>query len=406
MSIRKKPAYLLHKSSGQARVRIGSKDHYLGVYGSAESRERYDDLVREWFAKQGNTAAYDLKVADLFLLYLEHAQKHYRKDGVETSELNCIRQATRPLIRLFGPTRARAFGPKALKAVRQELIAAGVVRSSINIHMGRIRRMFKWAVAEELLPSDLLTALQAVQGLQAGRTDAVESEPVKPVAQIRVDAVRPFVSRQVWAMIQLQILTGARPGEIVSMRGCELNMTGKVWEYAPRSHKTSHRGKRRVICIGPKAQGVIRPFLTLDLESYLFSPRDARAEFVATNYRAGSKAAAQGGRFPKAHYTVESYETAIRRACEKAFEMPDELRRIDPKLPTATRTALSKRASTWRKRNCWHPHQLRHNAATEIRRQFGIEFARIVLGHASAVTTEIYAEEDTAKAREIIGLVG
>jgi len=48
----RKPAYLLHKPSGQARVRIDRKDRYLGNYGSPESREAYDDIIADWFARQ------------------------------------------------------------------------------------------------------------------------------------------------------------------------------------------------------------------------------------------------------------------------------------------------------------------------------------------------------------------
>lgn len=48
MSKKKKPAYLFHKPSGQARVRIDRADHYLGPYGSPESRDRYDELIAEW----------------------------------------------------------------------------------------------------------------------------------------------------------------------------------------------------------------------------------------------------------------------------------------------------------------------------------------------------------------------
>jgi integrase len=47
-------------------------------------------------------------------------------------------------------------------------------------------------------------------------------------------------------------------------------------------------------------------------------------------------------------------------------------------------------------------YQLRHNAATEIRRQFGIEAARIILGHRSPLVTEIYAEADKTRAMEVI----
>jgi site-specific recombinase XerD len=49
---------------------------------------------------------------------------------------------------------------------------------------------------------------------------------------------------------------------------------------------------------------------------------------------------------------------------------------------------------------------LRHNAATNLRKEFGVELARIILGHATAFTTEIYAEADRMQAMEVIGKVG
>jgi integrase len=54
----------------------------------------------------------------------------------------------------------------------------------------------------------------------------------------------------------------------------------------------------------------------------------------------------------------------------------------------------------------WHPHQLRHNAATRLRKEFGLDVARAVLGHSSAAVTEIYAELDMAKASEAMGRIG
>ena len=36
----------------------------------------------------------------------------------------------------------------------------------------------------------------------------------------------------------------------------------------------------------------------------------------------------------------------------------------------------------------WHPHQLRHTKATEIRREAGLDAARVVLGHRSQQITE------------------
>ena len=47
--------------------------------------------------------------------------------------------------------------------------------------------------------------------------------------------IRPYVSRQVWAIVQLQCLTGMRPGEVLTIRSCDLDTTGKLWLYRPAS---------------------------------------------------------------------------------------------------------------------------------------------------------------------------
>jgi hypothetical protein len=54
----------------------------------------------------------------------------------------------------------------------------------------------------------------------------------------------------------------------------------------------------------------------------------------------------------------------------------------------------------------WTPNQLRHNAGTKIRRKHGLEAARLILGHRSAATTEIYAEKDLAEAVRIMKEMG
>ena len=42
--MRRAPKYLLHR----ARVQIDGRDHYLGPYGSDESKQRYDELIARW----------------------------------------------------------------------------------------------------------------------------------------------------------------------------------------------------------------------------------------------------------------------------------------------------------------------------------------------------------------------
>ncbi|MEQ8637413.1 tyrosine-type recombinase/integrase [Gimesia maris] len=410
----RKPAYQLHKASGQARVRINGNDHYLGPYGSQESRDEYDKLISVWLSRQ-DVSNVKLTIADLSLLFIGFADGYYRKaDGVPTSEAANIRKALKYLVRLFRNLSVREFSPLKLQAVRDEMIAHGLVRTSINRNIGRIKRMFRWGVENELVNPLVFQAVQSVAGLRAGRSGARESDPVKPVPSHRVEAVKPFVSRQVWGMVELQLTTGMRPGEVIQIRGSDLNMDGEVWEYRPRRHKGEHVGKERVIYIGPRGKKVVREFLKTDLEAYLFSPSDAKLEYYASLERktpmTPSAQKRRRKRKPKKQpgncYTVCSYGQAIRKACEKAFDMPVELRKVSHNLPDDQRCKIKEQASSWRKEWCWHPHQLRHNAGTELRREFGIEAARLILGHSSAAITEIYAEIDRDQAKLIAGKVG
>lgn len=392
----RQPSYSLHKATGQARVTINRRDIYLGPYGSPESHDRYTEVIAEWRIRNASDR-FTLTIDDLALSYLEHAKAHYRKDGRETSEVCCVRNALRFLIAVAGPRRARDFGPKLLKEVRQRMIDSGLARSTINNNIGRIRLMFRWALADELVPAAVVTALEAVQGLQAGRCEAREPAPVTAVSQAAVRAIEPHVSRPVWAAVQLQLLTGMRSGEVLSMRGCDINTAGAVWEYRPHTHKSQHRGKGRVVFLGPKAQSIVKEFLSPSLDSFLFDPHDARRP-----------SGCEGN-----VYRRDSYRRAITRGCELAFGMPLELRRPSHRLrelPEPERGAERRRrqreAAEWRKQHCWFPHQLRHAAATAIRREAGIETARCVLGHSELSTTEIYAEADLVKARDIMARVG
>lgn len=180
MPRKRKPSYWLHKPTAQARVRIEGKDHYLGEYGSPESRERYDDLIAEWFAKQGDISRHNLTIDDLSLLFTEHAAGYYRRaNGTPTGTIHNIKDALRYVVKLYGPTRAREFGPRKLKAVRQAMIDDGRCRTNINRLVHWVRRMFSWAAENEHLPVEVHAALATVPSLRAERSEAVESEPVR-----------------------------------------------------------------------------------------------------------------------------------------------------------------------------------------------------------------------------------
>ena len=358
-----------------------------------------------------------MTINEVMLQYLDHAEVYYvKKDGTTTSELSCIREAARRLRKLYGSTQSREFGPKALKAVRQHMIGEGLSRGVMNGYVDRIKRLFKWAVAEELVPSAVFHGLQAVDGLKRGRSAARETAAVKPVSQAAIDAILPHVAPQVAAMIQFQLLTGCRPGEACILRGSDIELTGRVWIFRPKEHKTEHHDMTREIFIGPRAQKVIKPWLRMEIDARLFQPceaEEARNEDRRKNRKSPmtpSQAARKPKRQPRrtagGRYGVTAYRRAITRGCEIAFGMPEELRKIPKKTTQPQKAELAAQASTWRKEHCWHPHQLRHNAGTNLRKEFGVELARIILGHATAFTTEIYAEADRQQAMEVIAKVG
>jgi len=365
------------------------RDVRLGPYGTAASKREYTRVVNEWQEKHRRLPGVegtDLTVAELILSFWHHVEAHYRHpDGTPTSEVENFRYSLRPVRELYGHTLAAEFGPLALKAVRRKMIDDGLARGVINQRIGRFRAVFKWAVAEELVGPSAYHALQAIEGLKAGRSDAKDRAKVAPVADELVEAVLPHVSRHVAGMIRVQRLTGMRPGEVCKMKRSEIDMSGDVWVYRPTRHKTSWRGKERAVGIGPRAQDVLREFFTLAIDDYVFSPARARVERFATMREARVSPVQPSQRCrkkhkprrrPGEHFTRHSYANAVNRACAKAGVAP------------------------------WHPNQLRHTFATEVRKRFGLEAAQVGLGHAKADVTQVYAESNAELMAAIAAAVG
>jgi integrase len=417
------PTYRLHKQSGQAIVTLpdgtgGRRDVLLGRYGTPHSRQEYLRVLGEWEAAgrrlpspQASAATHDITVNELLLAYWRHVESYYLKDGKPTSEQDVIRQALRFVKDTYGHTAAKDFSPLALKAVRQKMIEhpivrkvrvkdpgtgevrtedrllrMGLARKVINKHVGRIRRMFAWAVEEELLPAGVHAALLRVKGLRKDKGQAREKARVKPVADAWVQAAWPHLPVVVRAMVEVQRLTGARPQDVVGMRPVDIDMRGPVWEYRPSRHKTEHLDRERIVFIGPRAQQVLKPWLPLAVDAWIFSPAQSVAIHNArrrqerrsplTPSQASRRRKATPKRAPRDRYDVASYRRAIRRACLKAG------------IPV------------------WHPSQLRHTRGTEVRKRYGLEAAQAVLGHAELGVTQVYAEKDLETARRVVAEIG
>jgi integrase len=156
-----------------------------------------------------------------------------------------------------------------------------------------------------------------------------------------------------------------------------VDTSGPVWLYRPRHHKTAHRGRERVVAIGPRAQAVMAAFPTTQPSDYVFDPR------TATTGRRGRPRCVR----PGVRYSPGSVSQAVRRAVARA-------NRLRAKTPVTAPIDF------------WHPNQLRHAHATRVRHEHGLEAAQAVLGHARADVTQVYAERDQTVAIQVASIIG
>jgi integrase len=408
----KQPSYRYHKARNCAVVTLDGKDRYLGPYDSPESWEKYHRLIAEWLASQNlpkkrPAEPPPLTLNALILSYWKHVKSYYVKDNHPTSEQDTIRQALRFVCKIYGSTPAIDFSPLKLKAVREAMIQhpithkvkvvdkntgvvtyerrvlrIGLSRRFINKQMDRIKRMFAWAVEEEILPVQLHRRLLRVKGLRKNRSDAREKARVKIVEDKQVELTLPHLPAPVRCMVQVQRLCGGRPQDMVVMKPCDIDRAAPVWEYRPGRHKGQHHDRERVVFLGPKAQKLLLPFLdAAGPEEYVFSPvRAETGRLMALRRQRGiplDRPVKPRGKWSlRDHYDAASYRRAVRRVCKKL--------------------GIS----------IWCPLQLRHTAGTAIRKQFGLEASQAVLGHAELGVTQIYSEVDRAAALKVMAEIG
>jgi integrase len=302
------------------------------------------------------------------------------------------------------------------------MIDNGWCRTLINRRMERVRRAFRWATAEELVPVTVYEALKTLPGLQKGRSQVRESKPVKPVPLEKVLATLPFLPRHMREMVELMMYTGMRPIEVCRMTLEGIDCTGPIWTYKPTLHKTSHRGKERVIPLGPKARAVLSEFLNgrrLSPEEPLFSPVVAREERFAEMRKnrkskvppsQANRKSTTAGKLPSAQYKPLAIAHAVRVACEKLYPLPAKLARRKGEKAKDWRKRLTdserSEVKAWWESHHWHAYQLRHTFGTLVRKQHGLEAAGAALGHSKLSATEVYAERNLALAEQVAKSMG
>lgn len=366
------PKYRKHSSRDCAYVEWRGKRYYLpGLHNSRESVEAYKQFLSlNVFAVAPQSverpSPSGLTVAGLVLAYLTHAQGYY--GGGSRGEYSNVKCAVMPLAEAYGHLPAVQFGPLKLKEHQAALAAKEQNRNYANAQTARIKRAFKWAVSEELIPASVYQSLVTVQGLRSGATPAKESAPKDVVPWEVVEATLAELNPTVGAMVRLQWHTGARSGSICHATPAQFDRSGSLWLWRPK-HKTQYLGRELVIPIGPRCQAVLLPFMDRPADQPLFSPRSQRANRrYNTRYNSGS-------------YAQAIDRAVIRVSATRAKEGRDPI-------------------------PAWTPHQLRHSKGQAIRDRYGIEAQQAVLGHDSLEATQIYSARRLELAKEIAAEIG
>jgi integrase len=399
-----------------------------GLFKTPESLTAFEDLKLAVKASATGTAPKKppLTMAGLLEAYLKHAERYYRgPDGKPTSTIHQHRIVARALCEQHPHKPAAGFGSLLLKEAVQRWVNKGCTRTECNRRLGITKSIFKWAASEEIVPAAVYHAITTVSGLKRGRTAARETDRVRPVDEAVVDATLPHLNRYVAGLVQLQRHTGMRPGEVCTIRGRDIDTTDpEAWVYTLPHHKTAHQGLSRVVFIGPRGREVLHPFLKPDdPAAYLFPASAAMAElreqrrkerktplFPSHQERNRRKRKKRPRRNPYRPYRPANYALAIRRACLTAFPPPAPLARRpgESQKTWMARLTPDQKAElrAWWVAHRWHPNQLRHNFGTQARKQFGVEASRVLLGHADAGVTEIYAERDLTLAAAVAAKIG
>lgn len=347
----------------------GRKREYFGQHGSPEAEAAYKEWLQRILSGYETPANRTLRIADLAEQFLEHTE---RQHGRDSTEFNLCFKAVERLLLLGANKPASSFGPVLLRAYAEQMLQETYQkrggpervysRTYISKCVARLKRMVKWASANEIIPPEHYHKLAAFDLASVVPQKARSRVPVTGIDFRVVRATLPFLSHPVRSMVPVQALCGMRPQDVCNIRPIDIDTSHSVWVYEPAEHKNTHRGQRLMKAIPPSAQQYLQPYLDCQPEQYVFRPDMAPA--FNPRQEVGER------------YTTGAYRTAITRACQRAQ------RRHVP-IPV------------------WTPNQLRHGAARLVRESLGYDAASQWLGHASPDTTAIYAARSVKAVREV-----
>ena len=370
----KVPKYRKHSSRNLGFAQFGGHRHYFpGVFESAESTAAYRlFLAEKVFANtpNGTMPGYDICVAELCVAFLDYAATYYpQTDKRSSSEYSNCALALKRFAQAHGSIIAKRYGPLKLEEWQQSLASQGLARSYVNKQIGIIKRMFRWGVSKQMIPSSVYESVRTTPPVKKGRTAAREGKNVQAVSWAHVQPILDDLPSVVKAMVLVQWHTGMRGDSIFHAKPSQFTREGDLLLWRPK-HKTQNKEIELIVPIGPRCQEVLAPYLTRPADKPMFAPSDAR----------------KNGRYHE-RYSANTYRQAIHRAIER-YNL--QLARFAKQLNVPADPVP-----------VWSPHQLRHAKGGLVRGEYGLEAAQATLGHATVQAAQLYTHRQLELAKKV-----
>jgi integrase len=295
------------------------------------------------------------------------------------------------------------FGPDELKAVRDAMVEyryfrdakkknpVAYTRTAINRVINEIYGMWQWGVGREITTEAQKQLLKEVRPLRAGRTSAIDKRKRASITIKDFKKVTGTLTSVVADICRIMWATAMRPSEVCRMRPIDISRDdAKCWLYIPGSdvgpigdHKTAHQQRVRAIPLTSEVQAILKPRIkSFKSTDYIFSPVEAVQDYMDKRLADRKTPLSHGNRRgtnrkehpmlrPGKMYTSLTLNGALKRACKRVG-----VRRFTP-------------------------YDLRRSAATRIRSELGKEAAKLLLGHVSTDTTEIYLLDEVKETMKV-----
>jgi integrase len=295
------------------------------------------------------------------------------------------------------------FGPEELIAVQQSLVEhryfrgkrgdkpLPYTRSAINQLINIIHKIWRWGVGREVTTEAQVRRLSEVRPLRVGKTLAPDRLKRAMVTEEEFEKVVAKINPVVADMLRIMWHTAMRPNEVCRMRPLDiLRDDANCWLYVPGrdvslvgDHKTAHHQRVRAIPLTSQCQTILKRWIeSFDSDKRIFQPAAAvraickekyvgRNAHLARGHQAGANLENHPMIKPGEMYTIDSFRTAVTRACKRAG---------------VERFTL---------------YDIRRSAATRVRSELGKEAAKLLLGHVSTDTTDIYLLDEVKEAMKV-----